>query len=227
MKTIRRSGTSYAILGLLAIRPWSAYELTKQMGRTVAQVWPRAESHLYLEPTRLVEAGLATSRRTRAKGRERVIYEITPAGRDALDAWLREPAAPTLLESEAMIKVLFGNMVPTEVLQRHLRAFAEEAEAVEAPFRQIARDYLAGRGPFPERIHVNALYWVLLDRWARLRSEWAAWAMHVVDAWPDEHGPVDRDESFRLLRRALEDETPLVDLTPGGRDAGPPAERAS
>ncbi len=216
----RRSGTSFAILGLLAIRPWSAYELTKQMTRTLSHVWPRAESHLYLEPTRLVDAGLATATRTRENDRERVVYEITPAGRAALDAWLREPAAPTVLESETMVKVLFGNLVPTEVLQHHLRAFADEAEATETPWRAIARDYIDGRGPFPERIHVNALYWVLLDRWARIRSEWATWAAHEIARWPDEHGPADREETLRTLRRALEDDRPLLDLDSAPRDGG-------
>jgi hypothetical protein len=36
--------TSYAILGLLAIRPWSTYELARQMQRDLRFVWPRAES---------------------------------------------------------------------------------------------------------------------------------------------------------------------------------------
>ena len=36
------STTSYSILGYLAIRPYTAYELTKQMGRTFHHFWPRA-----------------------------------------------------------------------------------------------------------------------------------------------------------------------------------------
>jgi len=35
--------TSYVILGLLASRDWSAYEIAAQVGRGVAEVWPRAE----------------------------------------------------------------------------------------------------------------------------------------------------------------------------------------
>jgi hypothetical protein len=33
---------SYAVPGMLAVRPWSAYELTKQM-RRLAYCWPKAE----------------------------------------------------------------------------------------------------------------------------------------------------------------------------------------
>lgn len=206
MPTPRLTATSYAVLGLLAIRPWSTYELTKQMRRTLRHVWPRAESNLYQEPRRLVDAGLAIADRRLVGRRPRTEYAITPAGREALDTWLSEPAGPTLLESEAMIKVLFGDHLPPAVLVRQLEAFAEEAESTEDPWRAIARDYIAGNGPFPERTHVNALYWVLLDRWARLRSDWARWAISEVATWPDGAGPRDREAVRAMLADALDDE---------------------
>ena len=214
----RLSPTSYAILGLLAIKPWSTYEITKQMRRALLHVWPRAESNLYKEPQRLVEAGLATAERRRVGRRERTEYAITPAGRAALEAWLERPSAPTRLESEAMLKVLFGNYASTATLQRHLADFATEAEATDVPWRAVAREYIDGHGPFPERIHVNVLYWVLLDRWARLRADWAHWAAAEVARWPDAAGPVDRTEMQRLLERALGDAPDF--LTHPGDDPG-------
>ena len=57
----RLTPMSFAILGLLAIRPWSTYELTKLLGRSVQYVMPRTEANRYQEPKRLVEAGLATA----------------------------------------------------------------------------------------------------------------------------------------------------------------------
>src|ERR1041384_2116325 len=53
--------TSHAVLGLLAIQPWSSYELTQQMDRSLGRIWPRATSKLYEEPKKLVEHGLARS----------------------------------------------------------------------------------------------------------------------------------------------------------------------
>lgn len=205
----RLSPTSFAILGLLAIKPWSTYELTKQMRRGIAYVWPRAESNLYKEPPRLVEAGFATAERRLSGRRARTVYAITPAGREALVAWLERPAAPTLLESEAMLKVLYGNLTTPDVLIGHLEAFAEDAEVTDEPWRQIAQEYIDGVGPFPERAHVNALFWVLLDRWARLRGDWAHWAAAEVATWPDAGGPTDRAEVIAMLRQALSDELPF------------------
>ncbi len=57
--------TSYAILGLLAIRPWTTYELTQQMQRSLSRFWPRAESKLYEEPKKLVAQDWRQRRRTR------------------------------------------------------------------------------------------------------------------------------------------------------------------
>jgi PadR family transcriptional regulator AphA len=200
---VRLSTTSYAILGLLAIRPWSTYELTKQMGRSLHFVWPRAESNLYQEPAKLVDAGYATATRGGVGRRPRTEYAITPAGRAAMEAWVGEPPAPTLLESEVMVKVLFGDLVDPDVLIRQLEAAAREAESDEAPWRALAQEYVDGVGPFPERLHVNVLFWVLLDRWARVRSEWARWAATEVAGWPDRHGPTDRDGLRATLESAL------------------------
>ena len=199
----RLTPTSYAILGLLAIRPWSTYELTKLLGRSVQYVMPRTEANRYQEPKRLVEAGLATAEDDPVGRRRRTVYSITPAGRQALVAWLQQPARPTQLESEALLKVLFGNIGPVETLLARIHDFGAEAEAVESPWRAIAQEYANDDGPFPERVHINALFWVLLDRWARLRAEWARWATMEVESWPDEHGPVDRRDVQVLLADML------------------------
>src|SRR5258708_13545323 len=88
--------TSYAILGLLALRDQTTYELAKQMRRTVGYVWPRAERKLYDEPKRLVEAGYARAVKDMVGRRPRTTYSITPAGREALSHWLytHVPAPP-------------------------------------------------------------------------------------------------------------------------------------
>src|SRR5262245_62767930 len=100
--------TSYTILGLLAIRPWSTYALAKQM-RRLHHIWPRAESNVYAEPKRLVEVGMATAEVELVGKRARTVYAITPQGRRALERWLRVENAPPRFESEALVKVLFAN----------------------------------------------------------------------------------------------------------------------
>lgn len=200
---LRLTPMSFAILGLLAIRPWSTYELTKLLGRSVQYVMPRTEANRYQEPKRLVEAGLASAADESVGQRPRTVYSITPAGRKALADWLARPARPTQLESESLLKVLFGNMTPLPILLERIAEFGADAEAVEEPWRSIAREYANGEGLFPERVHINALFWVLLDRWARLRAAWARWAALEVASWPDESGPADREAMQQLLADML------------------------
>src|SRR5437763_16833093 len=97
MSTGRLTTTTYAILGLLAIRPWTSYELTKQMDRSLGRIWPRAASKLYEEPKKLVDAGLAVGTSEMVGRRPRTMYSITPAGRAAVAEWLHEPGSGPVL----------------------------------------------------------------------------------------------------------------------------------
>jgi PadR family transcriptional regulator, regulatory protein AphA len=98
-----------AVLGMLAIRPWSAYELNKQLRRSLAYCWPKAESVLYDEPKRLEARGWVSAHKEKTGRRTRTVYEITPAGRRALRGWLAtEPSAPRF-EIEPMLRLLFAD----------------------------------------------------------------------------------------------------------------------
>ena len=78
--------TSYVILGHLALRDWSSYELAQQMKRSTRHFWPRAQSKIYEEPKKLAAHGLATATREFTGRRPRTVYAITPKGREALRA---------------------------------------------------------------------------------------------------------------------------------------------
>ena len=53
--------TSFAMLGMLAIRPWSTYELAKHVDHSLRPLWPRARSNLFNEPKKLLVHGLAAA----------------------------------------------------------------------------------------------------------------------------------------------------------------------
>src|SRR3954451_12144706 len=105
MATTQLTTTSYAILRLLAVRPWSTYELAQQMRVALGQFWPRAESKLYEEPKKLVAHGLAKAAQESVGKRRRTVYSITPKGRKALAKWIPEPGAGPSVEFEALVKV--------------------------------------------------------------------------------------------------------------------------
>ena len=178
--------TSYAVLGLLGVREWSTYELTKQMDRSLGRFWPRAVSKLYEEPKKLVAHGLAKARTDRTGLRSRTVYAITPRGRRELRAWLAAPGQGPVLESEQLLKVFFAEQGSTEDLRRTLADAAEWARTRSAASFEVGAAYARGEGAFPERLQVLQLTSRFLTDFYALVGEWAAWADEVVSSWPDD-----------------------------------------
>ncbi|MDQ3642462.1 MAG: PadR family transcriptional regulator [Actinomycetota bacterium] len=178
--------SSYAILGLLAIQPWTTYELAKQMAVSLRNFWPRAESKLYEEPKKLVAHGLAEVRTDPVGRRPRSVYSITPAGRAALRAWLDEPGAVAALEFEALVKVFFAEQGTKEQLVANLERVVEDQRARVVVDAEWAGRYLEGGGTFPERLAVLSLVGRLQADFNDMVLTWATWARDVVEDWPDD-----------------------------------------
>jgi len=195
--------TSYAMLGLLAIRPWSTYELARQMRRNLHYFWPRAESNLYAEPLRLVSGGWAKARSLPVGRRPRTVYSITAKGRQALEHWLGEPAAAPRLEAEPLVKFTFADYGTKSSVLENLRRFRKDAETRQSEMRAIFDEYLRERDPFPERVHINVVAYRLLWDHADVDAHWAAWALDQVERWPDTKKPHSRSELMDVLREAL------------------------
>jgi PadR family transcriptional regulator AphA len=176
--------TSYAILGLLAIKPWTTYELAKQMDRTVNRFWPRARSKLYEEPKKLVAEGLAHAEVGANGRRPRTVYSITPDGRTALAGWLSEPSAPPVFESEHVLKVFYAESGTTEDLLRTLAQLRQWAHEVTVHNVGVASSYLEGTGPYPERLPHLVLTGRFLDSYIEMLDGWASWATEIVSDWP-------------------------------------------
>lgn len=203
MSTPRITTTSYALLGLLSLRPWTAYELTQQMRRSLHYVWPKSESLLYTEPKKLVDAGLARVTHQSRGERTQAKYHITAAGRRALAAWLDTEPAPPMFEIEAMLRVTFGDQGTPEQLARSLRSAAAWADGELERARPQVENYLETGGPFPERLHLIALlvgfYGELFDLMRRYFGE----AAELVEGWDATTG-VDVGPDLRaVLERTL------------------------
>lgn len=205
--------TSYAILGLLAVKPWNTYELAQQMKRAVGQFWPRAESNLYAEPKKLVALGLATASLEKVGNRPRTVYTITPEGRETLAEWIPTPAPGPVLEWEALLKVFFAENGSKDDLLATIDGARQWAEDRLAATIAIPRGYLQGQGPFPERLAWIILSGQFLKEFTFTVGRWAEWATEVVEAWPDDVRQAEADwptleamaaDADDYLRRAAE-----------------------
>jgi DNA-binding PadR family transcriptional regulator len=194
--------TSYAILGLLGLRSWSAYELTKQVRRSLHFCWPRAETRIYQEPKNLAEHGLVKATTTVNGRRSRTEYAITAKGRKALRAWLGEPSAPPRLESEALLRLFFAEHGTKDDLLATLAELESQALALQRQAVEQGAEYLAGTAPFPERLPILALVGRFTLDHTTLVVEWARWARSEVERWPDVDAGVVSEDVVRAFRAA-------------------------
>jgi PadR family transcriptional regulator, regulatory protein AphA len=179
------SATSAALLGQLAWRDQTTYELVKAMSGNIRFFWPRAESHVYREVKRLTSGGLATASRGSTGRRPRTTYSITAAGRTALAGWLAGPPGGVALEHEPLLRVFLASSGRREDLLRAVDAAREQARAMLAIGDSIGDLYLTRRHPFQEEVHIRALSFDYLYNWARFTVEWADRTEATVRGWRD------------------------------------------
>ncbi len=198
--------TSYAILGLLAVKPWTTHELVQQVDRSLRRMWPRAQSKLYEEPKKLVSHGYARATDDPVGRRRRTRYTITPKGRRALAAWLQEPGDGPVLEFEQLLKIHFADSGTKADILANLDATRTWLRQQNEENLAAGRAYLEGRGPFPERAALNQLGGRFHTDFYVMVAEWAAWATAVVETWPDDvrEAPFDREGTAETVRRAEE-----------------------
>jgi DNA-binding PadR family transcriptional regulator len=198
------TSTSYAILGLLAVKPWTTHELVRQVDFSLRRIWPRARSKLYEEPKKLAAHGLARAADDSIGRRARTRYSITPKGRRALAAWLREPGEGPSLEFEQLLKITFADSGTKADILANLGATLEWTRAESEDNLVAVRAYRSGEGAFPERAALNQLGGVFLTDFYLMVARWAQWATTVVETWPDDprEATIDLDVQNQALRRA-------------------------
>jgi DNA-binding PadR family transcriptional regulator len=187
--------TSYTVLGLLAVKPWSSYELTQQMERSLGRFWPRTVSKLYEEPKKLVDYGLARASTQQNGRRSRTIYTITAEGQRALATWLQEPGEGPVLEFEQLLKVFFAENGTKADTLNTLQAAELWAKQRCAESLAVGQTYLEGQGPFPRRLPELQLSSRFLTDFYLLVLDWARWAAGIVDTWPDDPRQAHHDQN--------------------------------
>jgi PadR family transcriptional regulator AphA len=178
--------TSYAILGLLAVKPWTTHELVQQVDRSLRRMWPRAQSKLYEEPKKLVAYGLARASDDPVGRRRRTRYTITAKGRRALATWLQLPGDGPILEFEQLLKISFSDSGSKADIVTNLAATRAWVLRENEENLATARAYLQGTSAFPERAALNQLPGRFLADFYVMVAHWVDWASQHVDSWPDD-----------------------------------------
>ena len=131
------SPTARVILGLIAWRPRTGYEIKQVTDTSTRFFWGASYGQIYPELRRLETAGLVESREEPRGRVPRRVYSLTRAGQEALHAWLEQPEDAYEVRDEGLLKLFFGDLMSPEqrlALVRRRQAWFEESAAL---FRQI------------------------------------------------------------------------------------------
>jgi DNA-binding PadR family transcriptional regulator len=198
----RLTTTAYAILGVLAIQPRTAYELATEMRHCFEYFWPRDDVRVYADAKALAAAGLARSERTMIGRRPRTTYAITPRGRAALRRWLRQPSRPVALEFEGLVKVYLARFGTLATLRATVEQVGRDAEYMLQVATNVRHVYLEGCAPFQdEYVHVWSFVYDFLSSWFQMLAAWARRTVDELAEWEDLAPDDKRRRALELFER--------------------------
>lgn len=201
--------SSYAVLALLDLKPWTGYELTHQAQRSLRYAWPKSERLLYSEPKKLVELGYATTYSESTGNRSRNVYTITDAGRQALEAWTKTRAQPPRIEIEALLRLLFADNGTSEDVMTALDDFESDIRDHHDAIVELMASYLDGGHPFPERTHLSVLFATFQIEMFKTFERWIDFAREEIEQWPETANLGMTERTEELTRSLANDQSPL------------------
>jgi DNA-binding PadR family transcriptional regulator len=165
----------HALLGLLAERPMSGYELDQRFEASVGSTWTAGHSQIYPELNRLADEGLIAPGEPGPRGRK--TYAITDAGIAAVRAWLSETDPDRTVRDEAALRTYFLWLMEPAAARAHVERERDAARDTLNALRATA----AARRPATPAERSQRIALEAGRRWAQARAEWAEWALARLD----------------------------------------------
>jgi PadR family transcriptional regulator AphA len=108
------TAVTWAVLGLLGIRPMSGYDIKAAVDRTIRHFWAASYGQIYPELKRLEQAGWIAGKDADRGGRTRRVYRITAAGRRQLEGWLHGYETRIEMRDESLLRLFFADALPRD-----------------------------------------------------------------------------------------------------------------
>ena len=166
----------HALLGLLAERPSTGYDLTRVFEASLQRfAWHARHSQIYPELNKLADEGLVAV--IGSGPRNSRTFDLTEAGRAELHRWLVTPPGSPQVRNEAVLRMFLLTTLPPDEAKQLLRGYAEEGAQVEQMLIGIRKDHDS-----PEAVlEFGQLAAEFGLRYFRMQQEWAAWAIARLD----------------------------------------------
>lgn len=159
------------VLGLLADRPRSGYDIKTVVDRSTRFFWAASYGQIYPELRRLEAEGLIEGEDAPSGGRRRRVYKLTRAGRETLVEWLLGQTVTIELRDESLLRLFFADALPREralmLLEGRKRGHEQYLETLRAIDARPGQD-----PPFVD----------LVLRWGIAFNEWGAqWCQQQLE----------------------------------------------
>lgn len=159
MAATRLTGFEQVLIGLIAARPASGYDLKRHFATTPASVYQPSSGALYpalrrLERGGLLQATAAPPRAGTGTRRPRYVYHVTEQGAVVHAAWIREPVNPATVSQDLNLHLMRFVMMERQLPRPEVLRFLSGLRAALADFLADVERYLASIGPAtPSDIH--------------------------------------------------------------------------
>ncbi|MFT9848148.1 PadR family transcriptional regulator [Aneurinibacillus sp. REN35] len=173
---------SYALLGMLARKACSGYELTQKL----EIFWQAKHSQIYPLLTKLEQNGLVTFIHVEQTGKpDKKIYSITDKGTSLLREWIAESPAPPVIRDEFLAKVYSIRLTDPATAKR---LFHERIESFEEKILFRRQDIEKMKKEYGQDIENMASKhfgrYLIFERKLRQEEEeiaWCRWALRLLD----------------------------------------------
>jgi DNA-binding PadR family transcriptional regulator len=136
----------HAVLAALLEGDASGYQLSKRFDVSVANFWTATPQQLYRELERLEADGLLHGRVVEQQRRpNKRVFALTDAGRAELHTFVAQPARPTAMRDDLLVKLQAGDTGDQDALRDALAERREQARAKLAGYDRLRDGLLDGR----------------------------------------------------------------------------------
>lgn len=203
----------YALLGLLARKPRTGYELTRALRAPIGYFWTASHSQVYPELARLEAGGLVHYQIINGPGpRDTKRYTITAAGLRALTAWVVTPAPPERSRSEFLLKVYSLWLADPAAARALVAGERQEHRAMLAHYEELATETESGHLDPADPLFSNR---ATLRRGLSFERHVVAWCDWLLDALtPQARPPGQQGQARRISDDVGDDHALMTSPTP-------------
>jgi DNA-binding PadR family transcriptional regulator len=143
----------------------SGYDLGLTIRGTVGHFWNESYGQIYPNLKKLANDGFVSCKTERQKGKpDRRIYSITGKGRERLKEWLAVPPQPEIPRNEMLLKVFFGEQIPTQILIGYVERMAEDRRALLEVLERVECEEIDKNQHYP-----GAPYWRMAAHYGQMQ----------------------------------------------------------